>query len=267
MSDSLVSDLKQDGIRFVRLLWCDNANVIRAKAGYIDSLDMFIRNGVGITVAQQALPVMGDSVVPETGLGPVGEVRLMPDWSTLKRLPYARGHALVLCDMVDGPRKEAWSLCPRSFLRRQVQALAAEGLHLKMAFENEFFLLRRTERGNLVPADDTVFAATSAMNLHCELINDLADALTAQGLTVEAYYPESGPGQQELTTRYTDAPAAADCQVIYRETVRGVALHHGLTASFLPKIAEERAGVRHPVWGHRTREIILSLWEGGWARG
>ncbi len=254
MNETLIKDLKEDGIRFVRILWCDNANVIRAKAAHIDSLGMFVHNGVGITVAQQALPVMGDSVVPESGLGPVGEVRLMPDWSTLKRLPYARGHALVLSDMVSGPEKKPWSLCPRNFLRRQVQALASEGLHLKLAFENEFFLLRRTERGNLVPADDTVFAATAAMNMHCELINALADALTAQGLTVEGYYPESGPGQQELTTRYTHALEAADQQVIYRETVRGVALNHGLIASFLPKIVEDRAG--------SGCHINISLWRG-----
>ncbi len=254
MNDSLINDLRQDNIRFVRIVWCDNANIIRAKAAHIDSLDMFIENGVGITVAQQALPVMGDSVVPETGLGPVGEVRLMPDWSTLKRLPYAPRHALVLSDMVAGPERTPWSLCPRNFLRRQVAALAAEGLHIKMAFENEFFLLSRTERGNLVPADDSVFAATSAMNLHCELINALADALTSQGLTVEGYYPESGPGQQELVIGYGEAMEAADRQVIYRETVRGIALNHGLIASFLPKIVEDRAG--------SGCHINISLWQG-----
>ena len=32
------------------------------------------------------------------------------------------------------------------------------------------------------------------------------------------------------------------------------------------ELAEERTGVPHPVWGRRTRDIILSLWEGGWAR-
>ena len=39
------------------------------------------------------------------------------------------------------------------------------------------------------------------------------------------------------------------------------------TTEAAEELAEERAGVPHPVWGRRTREIILSLWEGGWARG
>ena len=87
MEETLKQTLKDAGIKFVRILWCDNANIIRAKAAHVDYLEEYIDNGVGITVAQMALPVMYDSVVAETGLGPVGEVRLMPDWSTLTILP------------------------------------------------------------------------------------------------------------------------------------------------------------------------------------
>jgi len=79
------------------------------------------------------------------------------------------------------------------------------GLILKAVFENEFFLLRRNAEGALQPADNTVFCATGSMNLHRALIIDLADALIAQGLEVEGYYPESGPGQQEVNIRYAEA--------------------------------------------------------------
>lgn len=229
-------------VKFVRIIWCDNANLIRAKAAHLNYLEEIIANGVGITVAQMALPVMADAVVPETGLGPVGEVRLMPDWSTLTVLPFAPGHAQVLSDMVVGPTGEVWEQCPRGFLRRQAAALADEGLTLNAAFENEFFLLRRNANGNLEPADDTVFCATDAMNRHAAVVNDLADALNSQDIPVEGYHPESGPGQQEMTFRYAEATLAADRQVLYRETVRGVAARHGLIASFLPKIVEEKAG-------------------------
>ena len=34
----------------------------------------YFKHGVGISVAQQAIPVTADIVVPETGLSPVGEV-------------------------------------------------------------------------------------------------------------------------------------------------------------------------------------------------
>jgi glutamine synthetase len=242
MEHALKQKLKDAGIKFVRILWCDNANVIRAKAAHVDYLEDYIDNGVGITVAQMALPVMYDSVVPESGLGPVGEVRLMPDWSTLTILPFAEGHAQVLSDMVISETGQVWEHCPRGFLRRQIRKLDERGVTLKAVFENEFFLLRRNADGALTAADDTVFCATGAMNLHREYINDLADALSAQGLAVEGFYPESGPGQQEVNIRYADAAQAADRQIIYRETVRGVAARHGLIASFLPKIFEDKAG-------------------------
>jgi len=242
MEKALKQTLMDAGIKFVRILWCDNANIIRAKAAHVDYLEEYFDNGVGITVAQMALPVMYDSVVAETGLGPVGEVRLIPDWSTLTILPFAEGHAQVLSDMIISKTGKVWAHCPRGFLRRQIGRLEKMGLMLKAVFENEFFLLRRNTEGALEPADNTVFCATGSMNLQRALIIDLADALIAQGLEVEGYYPESGPGQQEVNIRYAEAMRAADRQIVYRETVRGEATRHGLIASFLPKIFEDKAG-------------------------
>jgi glutamine synthetase len=144
--------------------------------------------------------------------------------------------------MIVGATRKIWEHCPRGFLRRQIEKLTGKDLHLKAVFENEFYLLRRNETGNLVPADDTVFCATGSMNQHAAFVDDLAEALTAQGLDVVNYYPESGPGQQEMNISYTEALKAADNQIIYRETVRGVSIRHGLVASFLPKIFEDKAG-------------------------
>ena len=241
-NDTIKRELKDANIKFVRILWCDNANVIRAKAAHIDYLDEVFKNGIGITMAQQALPVMYDSVVSETGLGPVGEVRLMPEWPTLTLLPYAEGHAQVLSDMVVSETGMVWDHCPRNFLRRQVQKLNKYGLEIQSAFENEFFLLYKGVNGTIEPIDETVFSATGSMNQNLHFINDLTDALIAQGVNVEGYYPESGPGQQELNIRYAEAMQAADRQIIYRETVRGVSKQHGIIASFLPKIFEDKAG-------------------------
>ena len=248
--------LLNEDVKFIRFLWCDNANIIRAKAGHITHLEDFVDNGINIAVAQQAVPAMHDVVVPETGLGPVGEVRLMPDWSTLKKLPYAPQHALVISDMMEGKTRKVWEFCPRGFLRRQIERLAAKELSIKAAFENEFYLMRRNSSGEPVPVDETVFCATGSMNQNIEFINDLAAALLDQGLEVENYYPESGPGQQEMNIRCAEAMGAADRQIIFRETARGISLRHGLIASFLPKIYENAAGsgchINFSLWRNET---------------
>ena len=248
MGNGLAKVLKQQDIRFVRILWCDNANIVRGKAFHRQFLAEHRSQGIGIAMAQQAIPVMYDALAPDSGLTPVGEAWLVPDWSTFNALPYAPGHARVMGDlMVNG---QPWALCPRACLRRAIAALAAENLAVMAAFEHEFYLLQAIDP--LTPVDTTVFAATLGMDLNSAVINDIADALIAQDIPVERYYPESGPGQHEIAIRYTEAMAAADRQIVFRETVRGVALQHNLRASFLPKIFANSAG--------SGCHLHLSLW-------
>jgi glutamine synthetase len=252
MNSEILKSLDAAGVRFVRILWCDNANIIRGKAVHRGTLSEYLKHGVGISAAQQAIPVMYDAPVPGSGLGPVGEVRLVPDWDTFTPLPYAPGHARVIGDMVkDG---YPWNLCPRNFLKTMVAEAQREGLEVIAAFENEFYLLRQTPDG-VVPADETVFASTLAMDLHQGVIDEIVEALVEQGMLVEQYYPESGPGQQEISVLYTHALGAADQQIAFRETVRAIALQHNLKASFLPKIFADKAG--------SGCHLHLSLWQDG----
>ena len=91
------------------------------------------------------------------------------------------------------------------------------------------------------------------MDLNHSVIMNIVESLIAQNITVEQYYPESGPGQHEITMRYSDALSAADNQVIFRETVKATAYQHGLIASFLPKIFPDTAG--------SGCHLHLSLWK------
>ncbi len=231
--------LDEHHVRFVRIVWCDNGNVLRSKAFHINGLRQRFHHGISLSQGQQGVPVMVDAVAENSGLGPVGEAWLVPDWSTLTLLPYAPGHARVLGDMQVGG--EAWALCPRAFLRRMVARAAEVGLSIQAAFEPEFYLLQ-TEQGVRGSADNTPFASSLSMDLNCRVVDDIAEALLQQDLPVECYYPESGPGQHEISIRYSHALQAADRHVVFRETVRGVALQHGLRVSFLPKIFQHHAG-------------------------
>jgi glutamine synthetase len=252
MRKEIEDALDSAGVKFVRILWCDNGNVIRGKAVHRERLSAYLDHGVGISQAQQAVPATVDAPAPGSGLGPVGEVRLVPDMKTLTVLPYAPGQAQVLGDMVvDG---KPWPYCPRHFLRRMIDKASAAGIEIKAAFENEFYLLDPSSN-KAVPADGTPFASTLAMDIHREVINAMADALMAQGMAVEQYYPESGPGQQEISIIYADAMGAADRQIGFRETVRSVARRHQLRASFVPKIFADQAG--------SGCHLHFSLWEDG----
>jgi glutamine synthetase len=224
----------------LRILWCDNANIIRAKAVHINASNTHASDFcVGISEAMQALPVMYDAPVRETGLSPVGEVHLTADLASFTPLSYAPGHGRTMGDMLKGGKP--WAYCPRSFLKKIDVEAHEMNVEVKGAFENEFYLLRANE-GKLEPVDATPFASTYAMDLNREIIEDIIRALIAQGITVEQYYPESGPGQQEITIRYSSALQACDHQIAFRETVRAIARKHDLMASFLPKIFPDKTG-------------------------
>ncbi|MGZ4901665.1 MAG: glutamine synthetase family protein [Halobacteriota archaeon] len=224
----------------LRILWCDNANLIRGKAVRVDTLPALDEAPPFVTIseAMQALPVMKDAPVLSTGLGPIGAVNLTADLSSLVPLPYTRGHWSVMGDMIK--QGEPWACCPRTFLKRMVAQAREAGLEIHAAFENEFYLLKDLE--TLEPSDHTNFAAVLAMNINEAVMDDFIDTLIEQGVMVEQYYPESGPGQQEVTVRYKTALRACDQQIVFRETARAIARNHGLIASFLPKVFADSTG-------------------------
>jgi glutamine synthetase len=238
-------------LRLVRFLWCGNDGTVRAKASARHGLEGRLRAGIGLTVAMQAMSNL-DELQPVARMGPVGEVRLLPDLGTFRVLPYAPRTGAVLTDHVNLDGQPA-AVCQRSFLKGMEGRLAHRGLVLRAAFENEFSLATRQD-GTYVPVDSALCFATIAMTAAQDYVDELVDALDAQGIVLEQYYAELGHGQQEISTGHAPALRAADEQVLVRETIRAVATRRGLVASLAPKPWPENAG--------NGAHVHFSLWEG-----
>src|SRR3954453_5327317 len=140
-----------EDLRFVRFLWCGNDGTVRAKASSLHGLEGRIRSGIGLTVAMQAMNSL-DQLQPVEGMGPVGEIRLVPDPETFRVLPYAPRCGAMLVDhrTLEGEPAPADQ---RAFLRRMSDRLAERGARMEVAFENEFALATRTDAGDYVPID------------------------------------------------------------------------------------------------------------------
>lgn len=240
-------DLDPNRIRLVRFLYADHGGIIRGKSAGTTRLRERVASGIGHTVAMMAMSML-DHLQPVEGMGPVGEVRIVPDPRTYVELPYAPGAGAMLADLVL-PDGTPWEACPRTFLKRAIAELAAEGYGVRAAFEPEFTLgIRESSPAGpsipdrLIPIDDSLCYSATGFHMAHNYTMDLVEALTAQGLEVEHYYPELGHGQQELVIRHADALRAADNHVLYRETVRAVAFRHGLWASLAPKPIPDQAG-------------------------
>jgi len=245
--ETVLGRTSQEQIRLVRFLYADHGGIIRGKAAGTARLRERMASGIGHTVAMMAMSML-DQLQPVAGMGPVGEVRIVPDPETFVTLPYAPGAAAMLADLVR-PDGTPWEACPRTFLKQAMAELAGEGYGLQAAFEPEFTLGRRESSpagpsipDRLVPIDDSLCYSSTGFHLAHDFAIELVEALEEQGMVVEHYYPELGHGQQEMSVRYSGALRAADNHVLYRETVRGLAFRRGLWASLAPKPIPDQAG-------------------------
>jgi glutamine synthetase len=238
------------GLGLVRFLWCGNDGTVRAKASALRGLEGRMRSGIGLTVAMQAMNAL-DQLQPVEGMGPVGEIRLVPDPETFRVLPYAPSTGAMLVDQLTLEGEPA-PVDQRAFLKRMVDRLIERGARLEVGFENEFSLATEVD-GAYVPVDSSLCFSTVGMTASQDYVDALVRALEAQDIAVEQYYAELGHGQQEISTAHRPSLQAADEQLLARETIRGVAATRGLVASLAPKPWPEVAG--------NGMHLHFSLWD------
>ena len=73
-----------------------------------------------------------------------GDFVLKPDMSTLRRIPWLEGTALVLCDVLDHHTHADLAHSPRAILRQQIKRIESLGMQAFMASELEFYLFDET---------------------------------------------------------------------------------------------------------------------------
>ena len=248
------------GVRLVRFEYCDVSGVARTKTVQIESLPSKMVEGVGLTRAQMSINLL-EQVVHVDGMEPVGEIRLMPDPATFTALPWSPGSASVMCDQLDHDLQD-WGACPRSYLKSVIAKAADRGITVMASFENEYYLAREVD-GRYVPFDYTDHApvySAIGQDLYAPVLLDTMAALSAQGMQPEQAINEYGKGQVEIAIRYADALNSADNQMKFRDTARGVALQHGLLASFAPKPFVDSIGsgahIHFSIWGPDGRNLL-----------
>ena len=189
-------------------------------------LEPLYRNGRHMPISILGLDITGEDV-HETGLiwdSGDGDLRAWPIPGTLAPLYGThppRGQVLMAMHHLDG---RPMSSDPRHALARQVEALAAKGLHPAGAFELEFFLLanERDADGKVQPATAVLDGRRSGKtevysvaHLHGmePLFSDIYAAAKAQGVPrqrrIEVLLNNRGPKDAlcRVSNAYGDEPA------------------------------------------------------------
>jgi glutamine synthetase len=191
-----------------------------------------------------------------------GDFSMVPDFSTMRRIPWLEGTALVLCDVAwnDGtPVRPS----PRQVLKAQVDKARALGYEAMFGSELEFFLIKETYaeahaqhyRG-LTPSVPYILDYHILATSYDEpFIRSVRNNMQAAGMRVETSKGEAWPGQQELNFRYADAVTMADNHVIYKNGIKEMAQQRGCSVTFMAKPDH--------TWIGSSCHIHSSLWGDG----
>lgn len=179
-----------------------------------------------------------------------GDMVAMPDWNTVRVLPWIPKTALVLCDLSEPGTKESISVSPRQVLRDQVDAAHALGFEPRLGSEIEFYLFhdsyREAHAKNYLglsphsPWMEDYQIVQTTMDEY--VIGDIRRNLDAAGIPIECSKGEAGRGQHEVNLRYTEAVEMADRNLIYKSAAKEIAAKHGRAVSFMAKYNMNETG-------------------------
>lgn len=179
-----------------------------------------------------------------------GDYVIKPDLSTLRRIPWLEGTALVLCDVLDHHGHDPVPHAPRNVLKRQVARLEAMDLTAMVASELEFFLFKNS----FEDADDgdyRTLRTTSSYNEDYHIFQTTKEedvmrairlGLEGADIPVESSKGEADAGQVEINIRFADALTMADRHAILKNGVKEIAWAKGRALTFMAKWSNDHAG-------------------------
>ncbi len=252
-ADGLVDGLQSSGVSGVITTFVDNSGIVRVKTSPVQQLPHMTAWGVGFASVFDRVRFDDAIAVSGTGAEPIGDARLLPDLDRLVALAAQPGWAWAPADRYqqDGTPHPQDS---RLLLRGMMDALHADGIMMKCAFEIEW-VLSDANREGFAPAAHGAAYGMSRLMAASDYCRDLLAALRAQDIEVEQLHPEYGASQFEISVAARSPVDAADDSVVVRSTIRAIGEKHGFRTSFSPKV--DIAGVGNG--GH----CHFSLWRGG----
>lgn len=192
-----------------------------------------------------------------------GDYVMKPDLSTMRRLAWLEGTAMVMCDVLDHHTHNPVPHAPRSILKAQIDRARAMGFEPMMATELEFYLFEESfpelfDAGYPDPTpiarynvDYGLFGTARDEPIMRAIRNDLY----ASGIPIECSKGEADAGQEEVNAKYSDAMDTADMHCIIKHGTKEIAQAHGASVTFMAKYDHRRAG--------SSSHVHQSLWKDG----
>lgn len=228
--------LKEHEVKYVLAQFVDIHGAAKVKSVPAAHLEDILTTGAGFA----------GGAIWGTGIAPNGpDYMAVGDLPTLSLIPWQPGYARLVCDgHVNG---KPYEYDARVVLKKQLDQMAKKGWKFYTGLEPEFSLLKKDEKGNLAPFDDTDLLQKpcydyKGITRQAAFLEKLTDSLLAVGMDVYQIDHEDSNGQFEVNYTYTEALKSADNYVMLKMGASEIANQMGMICSFMPKPFSNRPG-------------------------
>ena len=243
-AEAALEALEAPGVRAVRVLYPDLHGVARGKDIPLRHFPGMAEEGIAFCAAVMGTDLRHTPVVgAEEGYV---DLSVRPDLETLRVVPWQPEVVWCLGEAQTLDGSAPWPVCPRSLLRRVVEAYGERGLRPIVAPELEFFLLERDADapGGLrryVDELSRVYTVGSVSDPRDVVLKMLlwCDEL---GLEAFAANHEFMSSQYEINLRHSPALDAADRAFMLKAAVKEIAVREGLLATFMGRPFADQGG-------------------------
>ncbi len=246
----------QPAVKVVDLLLPDLCGFLRGKRVEVADLATVYEQGMYLPGSMFALDVLGGTL-EATGLGFAdgdADRPCVPVPGSLFASPWLGPDVAQLqVQMLDHDGQPFWG-DPRHVLSNVLERFAAKGWTPVVALELEFYFVdpQRTADGHAQPPVSrltgrrerrTQINSMADLDSVSDILSEIAATCEAQGVPTGTTLAEYGPSQWEVNLRHVaDARLACDHVIRFKRIVKGVALRHGMEATFMAKPYADMAG-------------------------
>lgn len=234
--EEIMQYIREEDVKFIRLAFCDLFGRQRNVSVMPEEMERVFSCGVAIDA----------SAIEGFGCGVHSDLFLHPDTSTISVLPWRPEHGRVVrmfCDIAypDGRPFEGDA---RLILKNAVEYAKKRGYEFYFGSEIEFYLFKTDENGNPTgqPYDYAGYMDIAPEDKGENVRREICLTLERMGIRPESSHHEEGPGQNEITFKYSDPLTAADNAITFGMVVRTVAARNGLYADFSAKPISDKPG-------------------------
>jgi glutamine synthetase len=235
--EEVMEFMEENDVKFIRLAFCD----VFGEQKNISIMPQELERAFAIGIHFDSFLIQGfdDPQYPD--------LYLKPDLTTLSILPWRPQQGRVVrfyCDLItaDG---QPYPYDARYFLKETLKLCRQEyDFSVRIGLRSEFYLFKTDEEGKATrePWDQGGYLDIAPKDRGENIRREICLTLEEMGIQPETSHHESGPGQNEIDFRASDALSAADHFITYRNVVSTVAARNGVVASFEPKPLKNESG-------------------------